>query len=138
MLMRTEGSLEANSAWKMDTEIMAETNCTGPCTYYQYETILDTEVTSSIPENWIFPNDTVAAVMLFFVDSATYVNEEFWSYDGISMFGEVGGAIGVFLGLSLSNIYQTCLDILWKSRKRTAKIDLAWQRNLNLRNIVFS
>ena len=95
------------SAWKMDSEIMAETNCTVPCSYYEYETKpMSLGVMSAIPKDWIFPNDTVAAIQLFYVDSATYVSVEYWTYDGWSFFGEVGGAVGVFLGLSLLNVYQ--------------------------------
>ena len=113
LLKRARDAAEGQSAWKMDSEIMEETNCTGPCSYFEYETELATELSSNLPKGWIYPNDTVAAVRLFYVDTATHISEEYWSYDGFSFFGEVGGAIGVFLGWSMLNLYQGLLEIMW-------------------------
>ena len=112
LFMIATKSVEADSSWKIDSEIMAETNCTGPCTYHRYETQYENAYSGSIPVNWIYPNDTVSAVHLFYTSAATYVKEEYWSYDELSMFGEVGGAIGVFLGWSFLNLYQLAVKIL--------------------------
>ncbi len=42
---------------------------------------------------------------LFYVERVTEVTEEFVSFDEFSLVGEMGGALGLFLGWS-------CLDVL--------------------------
>lgn len=93
------------------------------------------------PGTWVFSNDTIAVLSLFFVDTVTETIEEFIAYDGFNLLGEMGGTFGFFLGVSAVQMIQdfsrATRRILSKQNvkpfwrhKENVKIDsVKWEKN---------
>lgn len=63
-------------------------------------------------------------VQLYYVDTVTEFTEEFLAFDGFSLLGELGGALGLFLGMSIFQLLHDLARLFsdaWK-RRRSHKI----------------
>ena len=113
----------------MDSVVANATGCLKPCTYEAYDLIkLERLPSDEIPQNWVFPKQTKAVVMLYYVNTVKEVIEEFVAYDGFSLVGEVGGALGLFLGWSCINVLELIFRLIaehgvkcYKTKKQPKK-----------------
>lgn len=97
----------------MDSNIETLTGCLRPCRYTDYELQLIDFRPSTLPgSEWRVTRHREdgrpirAAVQFFFLDTMTDVEEEFWAFDSYSLVGEVGGALGLFLGWSALQLME--------------------------------
>ena len=65
----------------------------------------------------IFPMGQVQVDVLFTVTTEKWVHMEYLIYDGIGMFGSIGGSLGLFVGFSLFDSLCMILDFVLRMMK---------------------
>ena len=65
----------------------------------------------------IFPMGQVQVDVLFTVTTEKWVHMEYLIYDGIGMFGSIGGSLGLFVGFSLYDSICFILDSVYNMIK---------------------
>ena len=65
----------------------------------------------------IFPMGQVQVDVLFTVTTEKWVHMEYLIYDGIGMFGSIGGSLGLFVGFSLYDSICLIIDSVYNMIK---------------------
>lgn len=95
------------------SKYLKNTTCTHPCSYL----IVKHERSGAEP----FENDT-KIIQFNLPEKVTVITSQYF-YDGLSMIAEIGGYVGLFLGVSVLQITDLLKVFMEKMRK--------WQRNMN-------
>ena len=66
-----------------------------------------------------YPMGEVQVDVLFRVTSEKIIHKEYLIYDGIAMFGSIGGSLGLFIGFSLFDSICLIIDSVLKIMKVT-------------------
>jgi len=95
--------------WDIDSHAAKFTGCLLPCTYELYS-LQHLKYEFEERENFDFgiglTNGTAYGIQIFYLDDMTTEEEEFFAFDVYSLLGEIGGAIGLFLGWSCRGIFH--------------------------------
>lgn len=97
--------------WRSDGQLARTTGCLRPCTYRDYPIERSAYVRRN---NKSVPDDGDAAIDFVFDESVLEVEEEYVAYDAFSLLGEVGGAVGLFLGWSVRGAITAAVAQIWK------------------------
>ena len=123
-------SLEKELLDITETEFFQQTKCYPPCSYYVYDLI--GKKSTMDPSVYYFPEQTSFGIKVFFTFSAifnfveyyfvlprneiTEENEELL-FGLVSLVGELGGSLGLFLGFSFMTIWDIGVPIIGKIAK---------------------
>ena len=113
-------SWEHHNFWDLDSKIENVTGCYRPCTFVQYKAERIEYRPNNLPgDGWIVSRSSEmsqvkAVVQLFFLHTNTDVEVEFESYDVMSLVGEIGGTLGLFLGWSALQSIHGFIEIIFK------------------------
>ena len=107
-------SHEHHTWWDIDSFVVDHSNCSKPCQFDEFILERVPYAHPYIPKDWVFSPDTSCVIQIYYVDTVEEVEEEYLAYDVFSLVGEVGGALGLFLGLSLLDIICDLVELAWR------------------------
>ena len=107
-------SLEVRMSYLSTVELYNSTGCLQPCDYVTYET----RITESSSDVSGYSNETVARALYFFFPNSEIEHlTKYEPFDLLSLVGEIGGFMGLFLGFSIYDVFTRLVEIVQRKRK---------------------
>ena len=98
------------------SELRDNSGCLMPCEHYEYD--MDLEEIAHTPATAGLFDFNVTSVAFSLASTELPVVTEVYLYGASDLVGDIGGCLGMFLGVSMVSIYQMALDVFDKAMRK--------------------